>query len=146
MVVNTRVRGTSPTVMCDVEVQHQGYRTRLTLEVTTQLDVPTSLTPAPSHMLCFYFEGCVKEVRKLINHPVVSLFGTRVGGTGVNMITENIDNKLCATTSRERKLRQGRYCCTDTWENPRESRTPAFSSADFVWNRRKTKERSPFRS
>ncbi len=66
-------------------------------EVTSQLDVPTSLTPAPNHLLWCYFVGCVKEVSKLINHPVVSLFGTRVSGTGANMITEIVNDKLFAT-------------------------------------------------
>ncbi len=55
-------------------------------EVPNQLDVPTSLTPSPIHLLCFYFVGCVKEVSNLINLPVVRLF----------------------------EIRQGRYICTDT--------------------------------
>ena len=86
-----RVRSTPESVVGDAEVQHQRHRTRRVREVTSQLDVPTSLTPAPSHLLCFYFVGCVKEVSKLINHSVVSLFDTRVSGTGANMITENIN-------------------------------------------------------
>ncbi len=108
------VRSTSPTLMCDAEVQHQRHRTRRIREVTSQLDVSTSLTPAPSHLLRFYFVGCAKEVRKLINRPVVSLFGTRVGGTGANMIAECMNSKIFAVIIRERKLRQVRYCCTDT--------------------------------
>ena len=66
--------------MCDAKVQHQRHRTRRIRKVTSQLDVPTLLTPAPSHLLCFDFVGCVKEVRKLINRLVVSLLGTRVSG------------------------------------------------------------------
>ena len=100
--------------MGDVEVQHQRNRTRHVREVTSQLDVPTSLTPDPNHLLCFHFVGCAKEVSKLINLPVVILFGTRVSGTCVNMITQIVNHKLFATTSRERKLRQCWYCCTDT--------------------------------
>ncbi len=114
MSIDTRVRATSSTLMCDAEVQHQRHRTRRVREVTSQLDVPTSLTPAPGHLLCFYFVGCAKEVSKLINHPVVSLFGTRVSGTGANMIAESVNGEPFATTSRERKLRQCRDISTDT--------------------------------
>ncbi len=93
----------------------------------------TSLTPAPSHLLRFYFVGCAKEVSKLINRPVVSFFGTRVSGTGANMIAESINNKLFATTSQERMLRQCRYCCTDTRgkECLPEASRPCLNSA--VW-------------
>ncbi len=100
MVVNTRVRGTPESVVDDVEIQHQRYRTRHIHEVTNQLDVPTSLTPDPSHLLCFYFVGCAKEVINLINHPIVSLFGTRVGGTGANMVDKSVYGELFATTNR----------------------------------------------
>ena len=79
MSINTRVRTTSQTVMCDTEVQYQRYRTP-----------------------------------RIRNRPVVSLFGTRVSGTGASMITESINIKLFSTTNRERKLRQDCYCCTDT--------------------------------
>ncbi len=99
--------------MGDAEVQHQRHRTRRVREVTRELDVPTSLTPAPNHLLRFYFVGCAKEVN-LINRPVVNLFGSRVRGTGTNMITERFDDKLFATTNRERKVHQCRYCCTNT--------------------------------
>ncbi len=47
-------------------------------EVGSQLNVSTSLTPAPSHLLSFNLVGCAKQVSKLINCPVVSLLGTRV--------------------------------------------------------------------
>ena len=86
--------------MGDAEVQHQRHRTRRVHEVTSQLDVPTSLTPAPSHLLR-YFVGCAKEVSNLIDRPVVSLFGTRVGGTGANMVAWSVYGELFATTSRE---------------------------------------------
>ena len=100
--------------MGDGEIHHQRHRTRLIPEVTNQLDVPTSLTPASRHLLCFYFVGCVKEVINWINHPVVSLFVTRVGGTGSNMVAKIVYGELFATTNREWYLRQDRYCCTDT--------------------------------
>ncbi len=90
--------------MGDTEVQDQGHRTRHVHEVTRQIDVPTSLTPVPNQLLRFYFVGCAKEVSNLINHPVVSLFGSRVSGTGDNMITESVDCKNFATTHRERNL------------------------------------------
>jgi hypothetical protein len=72
--------------MCDTYVQHQRQRTRRVHEVTRQLNVPTSLTPTPSHLLCFHFVGCEKEVSNLINHPVVSLLGIRVGGTSAEVV------------------------------------------------------------
>ncbi len=100
--------------MGDAEVHHQRHRTRRVREVTSQLDVPTSLTPAPNHLLRLYFVGCAKEVSKLINRPVVSLFGTRVSGTGANMIAESVNDKLFATTSRERKLTIGSPTGTST--------------------------------
>ena len=56
--------------MDDTEVHQQRHRSLLIREVVNQLDVPTSLTPDPHHLLCFHFVGCVKEVSKLINHPV----------------------------------------------------------------------------
>ena len=62
--------------MVDVEVQYQRHRTRLVREVTHEIDVPTSLTPVPNHLFRFYFVGCAKEVRNLINRPVVSLLGS----------------------------------------------------------------------
>ena len=88
MSVNTRVRTTPESVVDDVEIHHQRHRTPNIHEVTSQLDVPTSLTPDLSHLLPFYFVGCVKEVNNLINRPVVSLFDTRVGGTGANMVVK----------------------------------------------------------
>ena len=73
MSINTRVRAVSESDVGDVEIHHQRHRTRLILEVTSPLDVPTSLTPVPNHLFRFYFVGCVKEVSNLINSPVVSL-------------------------------------------------------------------------
>ncbi len=55
-------------------------------EVTSQLDVPTSLTSVPSHLLCFHFVCCAKEVSDLVNCPVLSLqdlVGEEVKGVGV---------------------------------------------------------------
>jgi hypothetical protein len=86
--------------MGDAEVQYQRHRARLVREATRELDVPTSLTPTPNHPLCFNFVGCAKEVSNLINYPVVSLFDSRVSGTGANMIAESVDGKLFATTTR----------------------------------------------
>ena len=88
--------------MCDAEVQHQRHRTRRIRKVTSQLNVPASLTPALSHLLRFHFVGCAKEVSNLTNRPVVSLLGTRVGGTSAEVVPKRIDLKLPATASRER--------------------------------------------
>jgi hypothetical protein len=78
--IKTGVRGTSEPFVSDVEIQHQRHRTRLNHEETSQFDVPTSMTLTPIHLLCFHFVGCPKEMRNLINHPVVILLDTRVGG------------------------------------------------------------------
>jgi hypothetical protein len=77
-------------------------------EVTSQLDVPTSLTPAPSHLLRIHFVCCAKEVSDFINRPVVRLLGTRVGGTSAEVVTKRIYLQLLATTSRERHFRKER--------------------------------------
>ena len=100
--------------MGDAEVQHQRHRARLVREVTRELDVPTSLTPSPIHLFRFYFVGCVKEVSNLITRPVVSLFGSRVSGTGANVVAKSVYGELFGTTGRERKLRQCRYRCNNT--------------------------------
>ena len=112
--INTRVRATSESVMGDAEVQHQRHRARLVREVTRELDVPTSLTPAPNHPLRLSPVGCPKEVRQLLNRPVVSLFGSRVSSTGCHMVAKSVNVEPFATTGRERKLRQCRYCCNNT--------------------------------
>ncbi len=51
MTVKTRVRGTSETVVDDVEVHHQRHRTHLVRKVGHQLDIPTMSTPAFSNVL-----------------------------------------------------------------------------------------------
>jgi hypothetical protein len=99
VVVNIRVRVTSESVVGDMEIQHQRHRTRRIREVTSQLNVPTSLTPALNHLLRFYFVGGAKEVSNLINRPVVSLFGSGMGSTGADMITKHIAHRLSATTT-----------------------------------------------
>jgi hypothetical protein len=76
--------------MGDTEVKHQRHRTRRIREVTGQLDVPTSLTSVPRHLLRCHFVCCAKEASKLINSPVVQqevrLLGTRVGGTSAEVV------------------------------------------------------------
>ena len=56
MSINTRVRASAKTVVCDVEIQHQRDWSRRIREVSSQLDVPTLLTPTSSHLL---FSLCV---------------------------------------------------------------------------------------
>ena len=81
------------------------------------------LTPAFNHLLCFNFMRCAKKVSKLINRPVVSLFGTRVSGTGTEMIAQYVYPKLPTTTNRKRLLRnhwdlsvhrRGEKCLSET--------------------------------
>ena len=98
MSIYIRVRATSESVVGDAEIQHQRHRTRRIREVTSQLDVPASLTPAQGHLLRFYFVGGAKEVSNLINRPVVSLFGSGMGSTGANMIAKSINSKVFAIT------------------------------------------------
>jgi hypothetical protein len=52
--------------------------------------------------------GCAKEVSNLINRPVVSLLGTRLGGTSAEVVPQWINLKLLSTTSRERHFRKER--------------------------------------
>jgi hypothetical protein len=40
-----------------------------------------------NHLLCFNLMCCAEKVSNLINHPVVCLFGTRVDGTRVKVVT-----------------------------------------------------------
>ncbi len=66
--IKSRVRGTSETVVGDAEVQDQRHQVRRIRKVGSQLDVPTVLTSAFSH-LCFhakmsrlaYFVCCAKK-------------------------------------------------------------------------------------
>jgi hypothetical protein len=63
--IKTRVRSTVESLVGDTEVLDHRHRTHRIYEVTGQLDVPTSLTSVPSHLLCFHFVCCcVKEVSK----------------------------------------------------------------------------------
>jgi hypothetical protein len=58
------------------------------------------LTPAFNHLSRFHRVCCAEKVSKLINSPVVSLFGTRVSSTSTKMITKRIYLELPATASR----------------------------------------------
>jgi hypothetical protein len=51
--------------MVDAKVLYQRHRTRHIHEISSQFDVPTSLTPVLNHLLCFHFVGCTKEVSNL---------------------------------------------------------------------------------
>jgi hypothetical protein len=74
-------------------------------------------------MLCFNLMCCAKKVNKLINQPVMSVFGTRVSGTGTEMIAQCVYPKLPTTTNRKRLLRnhwdlsvhrRGEKCLSET--------------------------------
>ena len=49
-----------------------------------------------------------KEVRELLNSPIVSLLGARVRSAGGNMITEGVKDKLLAAAGRGRHSRDSR--------------------------------------
>ena len=74
-------------LMCDGQVQYQRHRTRHIQKVGSQLNVHTSLTPDPSHLLSFNLVCCAKEVSDLISLPIVSILGTRVGDTSAQMVS-----------------------------------------------------------
>ncbi len=88
MSINTKVRTTPESVVGDAEVYHQRHRTRRICKVTSQLDVPTSLTSVSSHLLSFHFVCCDKEFHELLNYPVVILLGTRVVGTSAEVVPQ----------------------------------------------------------
>ena len=80
--------------MGDAEIQHQRHRARRVRKVGRQLDVPTMMTPTFNHLWCFHFLCCAEKVSELNNRPVVSLFGTRVGGTREKVVTKRVYLKL----------------------------------------------------
>ncbi len=80
MVVKTRVRASSETVTVDVEVQDKRNRTRRVRKVDRQLDIPTMSTPAFSNVFRLGVMCGTEKVSQLLNHPVMSLFGTRMSG------------------------------------------------------------------
>jgi hypothetical protein len=63
------------------------------------------LTPDFNHLVGLGFVCCEKKVSKLIDCPVVSLLGTRMGGTSTEMITRCIYQKLSTSANRKRRLR-----------------------------------------
>jgi hypothetical protein len=73
--------------MGDTEIQHQRNRTRLIRKVSLELDVPTMMSPTFNDLLCFDYMCRAEKVNYLMNHPVVCLFGTLVGGTRVKVVT-----------------------------------------------------------
>ena len=109
--------------MRDAKVQHQRHWAHRIREVASQLDVPTMLTPASSHLLRFHFVCCAEKIRNLVNRPVVSLLSTRVGSTSAEVVTKSISLEIFATTSRERLPSnnrdlgahgRGKECLTET--------------------------------
>jgi hypothetical protein len=84
----------------DAEIQHQRQRVRHVRKVGSQFNIPTMPTPVVSYVLYFHCMCCAEKVGRLINRPVVSLFGTRVSGTGTKMVDHRIYLELPATTNR----------------------------------------------
>jgi hypothetical protein len=67
VVVKTRVRATSETVVGDAEVKHQRYRTHRVRKVGHQLDIPTMSTPAFSNVLSLGVMCGTEKVSQLLN-------------------------------------------------------------------------------
>ena len=57
---------------------------------------------------------CAKQVSELLNCPIVSLFGSGMDSTGVNVIVKHIQNRLFATTRRECQFHENWDMYTDT--------------------------------
>jgi hypothetical protein len=76
--------------MGDTKIQHQKHRARRVRKVGRQLNIPTMPTPALSYVLRLHCMSCAEKVSKLINRPVVSLFGTRMSGTSTEMVSHRI--------------------------------------------------------
>ncbi len=68
MVVKTRIRVTSETVVGDVEVQYQRDRVRRVRKVGHQLDMHTMSTPPFSNVWCLGVMCGVEKVTQLIKH------------------------------------------------------------------------------
>ena len=66
MTIKIRVKGTSPTLMCDAEVQHQRHQTSRVHQEDIQMYVPT-MTPAFSHLSRFHLLWCVEKVSELLD-------------------------------------------------------------------------------
>jgi hypothetical protein len=67
--INIKVRPTSEVFMGDVKVHRQRDRARRIREVARQLDVPTSLTPVPSHLLHFHLCGLCERGQQFDQPP-----------------------------------------------------------------------------
>jgi hypothetical protein len=93
---------TSETVVVDVEIHHQRYRTHLARKVGRQLNITTMSTPTFSHVLFrLDFMCCPEKVTQLINRPVMSLFVTRMSGTSTEMVSHRIQLKLLFIMNQE---------------------------------------------
>jgi hypothetical protein len=95
----------------------------VSIYTTSQFDVPTSLTPTPNHLLCFHFVSCMKEVINLINHPVVSVLDTRLGGTTI--ISRDDTWKKCdyLHQNTKRTKPEGKKCHTKTMISGKSDKT-----------------------
>ncbi len=112
LTVKTRVRTTSETVVGDVEVHHQRYRSRRNRKVCFQLDIPTMSTPTFSNVLSLGVMCGVEKVNQLLNHPVMSLFDTRRSGTSTFILSTGDSTPLtphlkfmCIRIKKKRKPR-----------------------------------------
>jgi hypothetical protein len=52
------------------------------------VSLATMMSPTSNHLLSICGMCCVKKVSKLTNHPVVSLFDTRVSGTSAQVVSQ----------------------------------------------------------
>jgi hypothetical protein len=60
----------------DTEVEEQRNWVHRVRKVSSELYVPTMMTPVFNHLLSLDFVCCTKKVSHLVKHPVVGLFDT----------------------------------------------------------------------
>jgi hypothetical protein len=63
------------------------------------------MTPVFNHLVGLDFECCAKKVSESIDHSVVSLLDTRMGGTSTEMIAQCINLKLSVSVNQKERAK-----------------------------------------
>ncbi len=77
MSIQSKIRATSETVVCDSEIQHQRYRARRVGKLGRHFNIPTMLTHAFSYVLCL--DLCVVRKRSASCSTTKFIFATSHG-------------------------------------------------------------------